>query len=134
MPYNMRHRRRVDEFKPLPFFGMSARNIAYGGAALALAVGTCAAIYLTGMSEWVMAVGSFVLMFVCGPLALVGFKNPKDGFTSYEEKAYLYLRWRFALRDACFHSDSIYYDEEGYRDAGFEKRARRSARREREKH
>lgn len=132
MPYNMRHRRRVDDFKPLPFFGLSARNLAYGGAAIALAIGTCGAIYATGMSDWVMAVGSFVLMFVCGPLALVGFKHPKDGFVSYEEKAYLYLKWRLTLRNACFHSDSIYYDEEDYRDARFEKRARRNSRKERE--
>ena len=132
MPYDMQHRRRVDEFKSLPFFGLSARNIAYGGAALALAIGTCATIYLTGMSDWVMAIGSFVLMFVCGPLALVGFKHPKDGFSSYEEKAYLYLKWKFTSRDAHFHSDSIYYEEEDHRNAGFEKKARRNARRERE--
>lgn len=133
MPYDMRHRRRVDEFKSLPFFGLSARNIAYGSAAVGLAIATSATIYLSGMSDLAMAIGSFVLMFVCGPIALIGFKKPKDGFASYEEKAYLYIKWKFTSKDAYYHSDSIYYEEEGSPDAGFEKRSKRSARLERER-
>lgn len=132
MPCQFNHRRNVDEYESKPFLGLTYRNLAFGSVSLVVVAASSAGVYLSGLNPIVMCASSFALILVCGPLLYCGFRRPKDGYDSFEQKAVAYAKWWFSARNMTFVNDTVFDDAEREQDERFRKSAAKNARRERE--